>query len=159
MRPPLRTVRTSWTRALRQRHAGLLGLLALASLAMTASAASTATPANTALPVITGTAQEGHSLTAQSGSWSGTSPIVFSYQWRRCDSAGANCADITAATKQTYPLVAADVGHPRHLGDSHQCRGNREGALQPERGRAAPRAHRSTPPHPRSPAPPASAKP
>lgn len=110
MRSQLRTVRTSrnWTRALSS-TAALLGLLALASLAITASAASTATPANTTLPVITGTAQVGHSLTAQSGSWSGTSPIVFAYQWRRCDPVGASCADITGATSQSYALVAADA--------------------------------------------------
>lgn len=109
MRSPFRVLRMSWTRELGS-TAALLGLLVFASLAMTASAASSATPSNTTLPVISGTAQEGHSLTAQSGSWSGTSPIVFSYQWRRCDMTGANCADITGATSQTYALVTADAG-------------------------------------------------
>jgi fibronectin type 3 domain-containing protein len=52
----------------------------------------------------------GQSLTADPGSWSGTAPISYAYQWRRCDSGGANCADIAGATAQTYALVSADVG-------------------------------------------------
>jgi hypothetical protein len=44
------------------------------------------------------------------GSWSGSPEIQRAYQWRRCDSAGANCVDITAATGTTYTLTAADVG-------------------------------------------------
>ena len=31
-----------------------------------------------------------------------TQPINFTYQWRRCDSAGANCANINGATNQSY---------------------------------------------------------
>ena len=45
------------------------------------------------------------------GTWSGSIPIDHSYQWRRCDSAGASCVDIAAATATTYALAAADVGH------------------------------------------------
>src|SRR5581483_11647622 len=37
-------------------------------------------------------------------------PTSFTYQWRRCDSAGATCADIAGATAQTYVLQAADIG-------------------------------------------------
>ena len=36
--------------------------------------------------------------------------MTFTYQWRRCDSAGSNCSDIAGATASTYVLVAADVG-------------------------------------------------
>ena len=67
-------------------------------------------PVNSSPPSISGTAQAGQVLTAAAGSWSGTQPISYGYQWRRCDSAGANCADIASATGQTYTLASADVG-------------------------------------------------
>ena len=74
------------------------------------SASGTA-PANSTPPTISGTAVEGQTLTANAGAWTGSTPISHDYQWRRCDSAGANCVDIAAATATTYTLTAADVGH------------------------------------------------
>jgi uncharacterized delta-60 repeat protein len=68
-------------------------------------------PANSTAPAISGTATDGQMLTVNPGSWSGSTPMNRSYQWRRCDPAGANCLDIAAASATTYVLVAADVGH------------------------------------------------
>ena len=67
-------------------------------------------PSNTSPPTIAGTAQEGQTLTAGPGTWSGTQPINYAYQWQRCGSSGANCAPIAGATATTYTLTAADVG-------------------------------------------------
>jgi hypothetical protein len=67
-------------------------------------------PSNTAAPGISGTFAQGQTLTAANGTWAGTAPITFSYVWQRCDSVGANCANIPGATARTYTLVAADVG-------------------------------------------------
>jgi hypothetical protein len=53
----------------------------------------------------------GQLLAAVPGTWQGGKPILFTYQWRRCDAAGANCAAITGATAETYRPVTADVGH------------------------------------------------
>jgi hypothetical protein len=75
-----------------------------------ASARSAAAPQNTAIPQISGSAKEGETLSASNGTWSNT-PTAYAYQWRRCASDGTACGDITAATKQTYPVVAADIGH------------------------------------------------
>lgn len=61
-------------------------------------------PANTGAPTITGTAQEGQVLSASTGTWSGTAPITYAYQWRRGGVA------IAGATASTYPLAGADVG-------------------------------------------------
>ncbi|HEU5243649.1 MAG TPA: LamG-like jellyroll fold domain-containing protein, partial [Gaiellaceae bacterium] len=69
-----------------------------------------APPSNTSPPTIAGTAQQGQGLTAGPGTWSGTQPINFAYQWQRCDSAGANCNPISGATTTTYTLTATDVG-------------------------------------------------
>ena len=67
-------------------------------------------PSNTSPPTISGTPREGETLTANPGSWSGTGPIVFAYQWQRCGQNGANCSNIVGATAQTYRLTSPDVG-------------------------------------------------
>ncbi len=68
-------------------------------------------PVNTGLPVVSGTEQDGETLSATDGTWTGTDPISYSYQWQRCDSDGSNCADITGETNDTYDLTGDDVGH------------------------------------------------
>jgi hypothetical protein len=62
-------------------------------------------------PTISGTPQVGKTLTADHGKWSGSTPIAYSYQWRRCDANGGNCAGISGATARLYDVVAQDVGH------------------------------------------------
>ncbi|MGZ4353335.1 MAG: hypothetical protein ACXVZ4_07300, partial [Gaiellaceae bacterium] len=74
------------------------------------SAAITAAPGSSSPPVVSGTPQQGNTLSATSGSWTGTTPITFTYQWTRCNSSGAACAAIAGATSQTYLVQAADVG-------------------------------------------------
>ena len=65
-------------------------------------------PKNTVPPAISGVAQVGQTLTADTGSWSG-SPTVFSYQWQHCDEAASSCADIPGATGSTYQLTDAEA--------------------------------------------------
>jgi hypothetical protein len=67
------------------------------------------TVANSAPPTIVGTAQEGQVLTATRGDWRGA-PSGVTYQWSRCDAAGATCAAIAGATAQTYVVAAGDRG-------------------------------------------------
>lgn len=54
--------------------------------------------------------QQGQTLTANPGTWTGTPPIAFAYQWKRCDTTGASCADIAAASNVSYTVAVADVG-------------------------------------------------
>jgi hypothetical protein len=77
--------------------------------ALVASAPVATAPASTALPQVSGTAQAGQTLTASTGTWTG-SPGSYGYQWKRCDSAGATCASITGATANTFALTTTDVG-------------------------------------------------
>jgi hypothetical protein len=65
---------------------------------------------NVTLPVISGTATEGLVVSCSTGTWTGTPPLTFAYQWRLCDSGGAACANITGATNPSYIVQAADVG-------------------------------------------------
>lgn len=82
-------------------------------------------PRNTAPPSISGTLQVGQTLTANTGSWVGQKPITFTYQWRRCDSNGANCSDISGATKQTYTLTSADQNNTLRVRvTAHNARGS-----------------------------------
>jgi hypothetical protein len=73
------------------------------------SAAIAVKPANTSVPTIAGTAQQGETLTAGNGTWSGTTPLTFTYQWSRCDNTGKNCKAITGATINTYDVQKADI--------------------------------------------------
>jgi hypothetical protein len=94
------------------------GLLALAAIAIGAifgsfhngSAAIALKPTNVNPPTIAGTAQVGQTLTAANGTWSGTSPFTYGYQWSRCDANGKNCKQIVDATDNTYAPLQADIG-------------------------------------------------
>jgi large repetitive protein len=70
-------------------------------------------PVDTEAPSISGTATAGQTLTASSGKWSGTEPILFEYEWLRCNAAGGECSQAAAASLLgiTYTVVPADVGH------------------------------------------------
>jgi hypothetical protein len=71
-------------------------------------------PFDVSAPALTGTAQQGQTLTATAGLW--TAPdATFTYQWQDCDTAGANCVDVAGATSQTYAVTAADVGKTVHV--------------------------------------------
>jgi hypothetical protein len=65
---------------------------------------------NTTAPSISGAAEDGQTLTAEPGSWSGIEPISYAYQWQRCDEHGEACIDIEGAVDAAYPLGAEDVG-------------------------------------------------
>ncbi|WP_419864234.1 cadherin-like beta sandwich domain-containing protein [Candidatus Poriferisodalis sp.] len=65
----------------------------------------------TGLPTITGTAQEGETLSADTSGISdanGLTNVQFSYQWIRSD--GSSDTDIVGATGQTHTLTHDDVG-------------------------------------------------
>jgi LmbE family N-acetylglucosaminyl deacetylase len=66
-------------------------------------------PVSSGLPVISGAAVVGQSLSASTGTWSG-SPSSYAYQWQSCDAAGAGCAAVAGATGSSYLVVDGDLG-------------------------------------------------
>lgn len=69
-----------------------------------ATAAVSQIPANTAVPVITGTAKVGETLTTTNGTWTGTPTPTYARQWK------ADGANIASATGATYVLTEAELG-------------------------------------------------
>ncbi len=70
-----------------------------------------AAPSSTTSPAVTGYAIEGRTLSANTGSWSGASPITYAFQWERCNTSGESCSSIEEATGSTYAVASGDIGH------------------------------------------------
>lgn len=62
-------------------------------------------PVDISLPSISGSAIEGTTLSSSPGSWTGTEPISYSYQWQR------EGLDVAGAASSSYTLTPLDVGH------------------------------------------------
>jgi len=87
--------------------AGAVTVLVVAGLS---TAASKAAPSNTSPPTIGGTPQDGQTVTADHGQWTGN-PTSYSYQWQRCDKNGGNCSGISSADTRNYDVRSQDVDH------------------------------------------------
>jgi hypothetical protein len=61
-------------------------------------------------PSVGGTLQQGQKLLARPGTWVGSGPIAYAYQWYRCDANAAHCHSVHGATRLSYTLVANDAG-------------------------------------------------
>ena len=81
-----------------------------ASSAATYSAVYLAPPTNTIPPSVNGPTMVGKTIKTSNGTWTGSTPISFTYQWRRCDASGAACVDVPGANSSRYTLVSADAG-------------------------------------------------
>jgi len=96
----------------------VVAALALSALVLPAAqgvAAQATPPSNTAEPAISGRAEQGVRLSASRGTWTGTNPISYAFQWVRCgadggEPDGGNCAIISGATTDRYRLTSSDVG-------------------------------------------------
>ena len=67
-------------------------------------------PVNTFRPSISGTTTSGSVLFATNGTWTGSTPLTFTYEWRRCNAGGGSCSTIAGATSQSYVIQSVDAG-------------------------------------------------
>ena len=103
---------SSWSDGGAQSHNVVANADATYTATFTGGGTPAVAPRNTALPTHR---RQGAGrvavLTATPGTWSGTQPITFAYQWLRCSSAASSsCTPVQGATAQSYTPVAADVG-------------------------------------------------
>ena len=68
-------------------------------------------PKNTVPPTISGTPLVGRVLTLARGTWTGTAPISYRYQWLRCDGNGGGCISIGGAVGLSWRITLASNGH------------------------------------------------
>lgn len=83
---------------------GVFSLLTTNSADQVAAMEEFEVPANTVVPAITGTPTVGQTLTATTGTWTGTAPITYTYQWL------VNAAPISGATESTLVLTEDHIG-------------------------------------------------
>ena len=70
-------------------------------------------PVNTAYPVVslpfsntTGVPHTGDTLTVSNGTWTGSFPITFTYQWKKCESQTGPCYGIVGATSSFFTITS-----------------------------------------------------
>ena len=80
----------------------------IAALAAQLSGITSTKPANISIPIISGTASYGSTLTTTTGNWT-NSPTGFLYVWNRKSTAGA-VSTISGATSSSYTISSADAG-------------------------------------------------
>ncbi len=66
-------------------------------------------PVSVAIPTVSGNALENGVVSVDPGTWSGTTPLSFAYQWNRCNPQGGSCTPIQSATAPAYTVTAEDV--------------------------------------------------
>jgi hypothetical protein len=71
--------------------------------------ATAVSPAEVSPPSVSGTAEQGQTLSLTRGGWTGN-PSTFSERWLLCNASGSACSPITGASGSTYALPASAVG-------------------------------------------------
>ncbi len=66
-------------------------------------------PTATTAPTVAGVPMVEQTLTATTGTWSGSAPLTIGLEWLRCDAEGENCQGL-GITANTYTVGAVDVG-------------------------------------------------
>lgn len=75
------------------------------ALAVSEAVAVPSIPVGLSAPSVSGDLKVGEQLTCEQGTWSGTEPIYYTFQWRR------NGGAISGEVAHTYTVVSADEAH------------------------------------------------
>ncbi len=90
---------------------------------------------STALPQIGSDPQVGSRVQADTGAWSSSGSLIYTFQWQRCELFGGGCSDIEGATSETYTPVAGDLGDTLRVrvsaSDAHEAAAASSPASQP----------------------------
>ena len=87
----------------------------VAAVAQTSSASesvSATAPSLSVTPPVQGQNVVDQTLSVGTGTWFGSTPLAYTYQWKRCNPVGdlASCTPIALATRSTYVPTTADIG-------------------------------------------------
>ena len=66
-------------------------------------------PKHKGTPALSGEFVDGRVVTVANGTWNGTPPFDYTYQWLRCGH--GPCTPIAGAAGQSYRVQSADIGH------------------------------------------------
>jgi hypothetical protein len=98
----------------RKRHV-IAAIITLGLVVVTAAVAApkrhVVRPQNASPPTISGDTAVGSRLTANPGTWNGSGPFTFQYQWLICNGTGQNCGNIAGETDKTYKIRTGDEGN------------------------------------------------
>jgi hypothetical protein len=111
-------------------------------------------PSNTGTPSISGTPWRGLALTASPGTWASSVPVTYTYEWRRCDTAGGSCATVARGASNSYTLTDSDVGLKIRVLVTAENPGGSASALSDAYGTVLSGAPPPPPPAPLPPSPP-----
>ncbi len=91
-------------------------------------------PASNELPTVSGNPAAGQTLSAQNGSWTGSRPLTYAFQWQRCNGEGAECVNVEGANGETFLLGATDGDHTIRVIETAKNRGGSESATSAATG-------------------------
>jgi hypothetical protein len=87
------------------------GSRTVASNATDVIRAAVSPPRNQRRPTISGSLAVNETVRASTGTWTGTQPITFTFQWLRCDRGGGNCVTQPGFTDDAYTIREGDIDH------------------------------------------------
>src|SRR4051812_18254114 len=85
-------------------------VVVIISVALLLAAAPARGAAVTEAPVVSGDPTPGFELSASAGAWAPPSATA-TYDWLRCDAAGAGCAPVRGSCDRRYTVRDADLDH------------------------------------------------